>query len=150
MFKLESSPERDIVMLAPNLEFTSFREAGGDIGGHVFARANATVNEHDNRVLRHLSSRSIVRRMRRRRALSLSENHALALEMHALDVGWLASRSTSVGVMSEFDAPIRIGLAGGAPRRHSRDLAVDEFDHASRRFGHGYFSKFVFNPLRLS
>src|SRR5262245_35197554 len=75
--------------------------------------------------------------MRRRCALSLSENHALALEVHALDGGRLAPCTTSISVMCELDASIHIGLAGGAPRRHARDLAVDEFDHASRRSCHG-------------
>src|SRR5262245_516267 len=65
------------------------------------------------------------------------ENYALALEVHAFDGGGLAPCTTSVSVMRELDAPIRIGLAGGVPRRHARNLAVVKFDHTSRRCGHG-------------
>jgi hypothetical protein len=43
-------------------------------------------------------------------------------------------------VVGERDTATRVGLAGGAPHRHARNLAVDKLDHASWRFAHGYSS----------
>src|SRR5215467_9875799 len=57
--------------------------------------------------------------------------------MHALDSGRLAPCAASVSMACEPDASTPIGLAGGAPRRHASNLAVDEFDYTGRRFCHG-------------
>src|SRR5215831_18193802 len=57
--------------------------------------------------------------------------------MHALDSGRLAPCAASVSMACEPDASTPIGLAGGAPRRHASNLAVDEFDYTGRRFRHG-------------